>query len=170
MGQNPSHDTQSIQTSMGKCKTDEAVFNELTQSERGMEFITILATSPGTTAIATRSGSFFTDSFIEAVKQTPGMELNNLKNEITKHITGRKRAGQKHNLQLPQYGFSSLVTMTSWKLNISEMKPEEKESQKETPTEPISKPALATSNESTNTPTPQKTPIVSENNAECEDT
>lgn len=117
MGQGQS----SEQEEMGRRKSTKTKLKELKTSDRGLEFITILATPPGTSAIETRTGTFFTDSFIKAVAD-PKLKLVDLKSEITEHIKTRERGNTSDsgNRQLPVYGFHSLGReMGRWPLTPS---------------------------------------------------
>lgn len=89
-----------------------ATIRELAQSEAGRNIYTILATPPGTEAIATgrtetrSAGSWFTDAFIQNV-QKGDMTLLKLLPSISDHVTQNRRASALStygSLQLPTTG------------------------------------------------------------------
>lgn len=99
---------------------------ELKCSAEGRNICTILATPPGTNAIATDSVHlcvhlWFTDSFIRCIQQG-NMVLRDLLPTIITDVTKNRRhvvTGAKGTLQIPCYGLNTVTTCSTWSFGTS---------------------------------------------------
>lgn len=99
-----------------KKQTDLLTWKRFCQSEQGRNTYIILATPPGTDAMATTTGSLFTDAFIHTIKKD-GMMLMQLLPAICDELTAahnRRQDASQGDLQLPTAGkLTTLSTETS---------------------------------------------------------
>ena len=78
---------------------------EMVQTQRGLNYCTIFATPPDSTAIATTTGSWFTDSFL-AILQRDSIVLRDLLPAIIKEVKHNRRdstQGNEEEIMIPTY-------------------------------------------------------------------